>query len=877
MNDGREDVMTATRPVDWLREEGPMAGRIRAHDWSATPLGPIESWPHALRTAVGMVLGSGFPSCIVWGPHLVTIYNDAFRPILGTKPEALGRPFSEVWSEAWQALDPIAKDAFAGKATFIEDFPLTIERSGFPEQAFFTFCYSPIRDEHGNVAGMLDTVIETTGKVLVERRQAFLLSLDEQLRGRTDPSEATLAAATALGRHAGAARAGYGEIDPAGETIRVERDWTDGSVASLAGEARLLDGFGPAIIAELRAGRTLVVEDCLADPRSVGDAHAANWASIGVRALVVVPLLKAGRLTATLFLHAPEPRRWSEMIVGLAEDTARRTWEAVERARAELALQASEAELRLVTDALPMLIAFVDRDLVYRFFNRACEEWLGRAPEELLGRAAPEVLGQSAYALRERAMKRALAGEPAILEFPWPHRDGRRRDAEIRYIPRRNAQGEVDGFHVFVLDVTARKLVAETLHDAASMLEARVRERTAALEEEMAGRLKLEAALRQSQKMEAVGQLTGGIAHDFNNMLTGIIGSMDVLRRRIAAGRLGDVDRFMDAALASANRAASLTHRLLAFSRRQSLDPQPLDVNRLLGCMVDLIRRSINERIILDMALGEDLPWAVADSNQLENAILNLAINARDAMPEGGRLTIETARVQLDATDAAARPGLEAGAYLMVAVSDTGVGIAPEVLDKVYEPFFTTKPIGQGTGLGLSMVYGFAQQSNGQVRIHSQPGQGTSVKIYLPLAGTVAAADEPEAPVAAGPAGLGQTILLVEDDASVRLLVTDALQDLGYTVIETSGPRAAIYVLASARPIVLMVSDVGLPDMNGRQLAEIARQHRRDLPILFITGYAENAAIRSGFLGTGMAMIMKPFSLDVLAARVGEMLDGSAG
>jgi CheY-like chemotaxis protein len=246
-------------------------------------------------------------------------------------------------------------------------------------------------------------------------------------------------------------------------------------------------------------------------------------------------------------------------------------------------------------------------------------------------------------------------------------------------------------------------------------------------------------------------------------------------------------------------------------------------------------------------------------------------------MPEGGRLTIETARMQLDAADAAARPGLEAGAYLMVAVSDTGVGIAPELLDKVYEPFFTTKPVGQGTGLGLSMVYGFAQQSNGQVRIHSQPGQGTSVKIYLPLANTVAAADAPEAPVAAGPAGSGQTILLVEDDASVRLLVTDALQDLGYMVIETSGPREAINVLSSARPIALMVSDVGLPDMNGRQLAEIARQHRRDLPILFITGYAENAAIRSGFLGTGMAMIMKPFTLDALAAGVGEMIEGSAG
>ncbi|MBL6458999.1 PAS domain S-box protein [Belnapia sp. T6] len=327
---------------------GAMGALVRAYDWAATPLGPPEAWPQSLRTAVGMVLGSKFPACIVWGQQLVTIHNDAFRPILGAKPEALGRPFNEVWSEAWQDLEPIAERALAGEATFIEDFPLIVERSGHPSEAFFTFCYSPVRDETGGVAGFLNTVVETTGKVLAERRQGFLLQLEERLRGLADPHEITLAAAEALGRQVKAARAGYGEIDAAGEIVSVDRDWTDGTVASLAGKARLLDGFGPAVIAELLAGRTLVVEDCLTDPRAAGDAYAATWASIGTRSLVVVPLLKAGRLVAILYVHEPRPRRWSTAEISLTEDTAHRTWAAVERARAETALRDSEERLRFL-------------------------------------------------------------------------------------------------------------------------------------------------------------------------------------------------------------------------------------------------------------------------------------------------------------------------------------------------------------------------------------------------------------------------------------------------------------------------------------------------------------------------------------------------
>ena len=422
---------------------------------------------------------------------------------------------------------------------------------------------------------------------------------------------------------------------------------------------------------------------------------------------------------------------------------------------------------------------------------------------------------------------------------------------------------------------------ARALADAAGQLETQVRERTAELEDalerlkaETAERERAEASLRQSQKMEAVGQLTGGIAHDFNNMLTGVIGSLDFMRRRLAAGKFKDLDRYLDTASASAARAASLTQRLLAFSRRQSLDPMPADINELIVSMADLMDRAVNERIDLKLVLASDLPAAVVDTHQLENAILNLVLNARDAMPEGGALTVETSTVDLDEAQAAARPGLTPGRYLVIAVSDTGVGMSPELIEKVFDPFFTTKPLGQGTGLGLSMVYGFARQSGGAAAIHSQVGVGTSVKLFLP---TTDARPAPMTAVAASaPRGRGERVLVIEDDPAVRMLVREVLEELHYQAVEFADPLAAAPYLASDERIDLMISDVGLPGMSGRELAETARASRPDLPILFITGYAENAAIRAGFLGANMAMVSKPFSFEDLAAKVSQMIASPA-
>jgi signal transduction histidine kinase len=403
------------------------------------------------------------------------------------------------------------------------------------------------------------------------------------------------------------------------------------------------------------------------------------------------------------------------------------------------------------------------------------------------------------------------------------------------------------------------------LQNTLETLEQQVEERTAQLRHN-------EEVLRQSQKMEAVGQLTGGIAHDFNNMLTGIIGSLELLRRRLARGRTEDLDSLIDLGVTSANRAAGLTHRLLAFSRRQSLDSKPVEMNNLVVSMGELLQRSINESIRLDMQLSEQLWVAEADPNQLESALLNLVINARDAMPDGGNLVVTTANRKLDAEFTKPHSNLQPGDYVVLSVTDNGCGMPESTINRAFDPFFTTKPIGQGTGLGLSMIYGFSKQSRGHVAIQSEVGEGTTVSLFLPRFGGDLPQDYPvdnHHPLFAQD---GETVMIVEDDPAVRALVSTVLSDLGYAFVEACDADSALPIFDSTQRIDLLISDVGLPGMNGRQLAEIGRQYRPGLKVLFITGYAEHAAVRGGFLDSGMQMITKPFTFDLLTAKVREMI-----
>lgn len=407
-------------------------------------------------------------------------------------------------------------------------------------------------------------------------------------------------------------------------------------------------------------------------------------------------------------------------------------------------------------------------------------------------------------------------------------------------------------------------------------LERRVADRTAALQAEMAEKDEAQAQLRQIQKMETVGRLTGGIAHDFNNMLAIVIGSLDLVRRRLTGTEHPRVAEGINNALEGAQRAATLTSRLLAFSRRLPLEPQPLDANKLVGGMSEMLRRTLGEVIRVETVLAGGLWRTFADPSQLESAIVNLAVNARDAMPSGGRLTIETSNADLDDRYARAHDEVTPGQYVLVSVTDSGTGMSPEIIERAFEPFYTTKGVGHGTGLGLSQVFGFVKQTGGHVKIYSEIDRGTTIKIYLPrhvgeLAKTGEAVVAPLSEL--GPEG-GVTVLVVEDEEQVRHMSVDALRALGYTVVQANGGNQALEQLALQPKIDLMFTDIVMPDMTGRELADKARELRPGLKVLFTTGYTRNAVVHNGILDAGVAFLPKPFTIEQLALKVSDVLKG---
>jgi signal transduction histidine kinase/CheY-like chemotaxis protein len=417
-------------------------------------------------------------------------------------------------------------------------------------------------------------------------------------------------------------------------------------------------------------------------------------------------------------------------------------------------------------------------------------------------------------------------------------------------------------------------------------LEERVADRTrelteanAKLQAEAAERGRVEDTLRQSLKMEAVGQLTGGLAHDFNNLRAGISGSLGLMRMRTAQGRTAEIGRYIEIAMTSVNRAASLTHRLLAFSRRQTLDPKPTNVNRLVTGMEELFIRTVGPGIQVESKVAADLWPALCDPNQLENAMLNLVLNARDAMPEGGHLLIETRNSIFPDSRGVSKVPLgkvPAGEYMGLFVTDTGVGMPPDVIARAFDPFFTTKPTGEGTGLGLSMIYGFVRQSGGHVLLSSEEGQGTMVSIYLPRhLGVADGVGEVDAETMPPQAEAGAVVLLVEDELAVRMVVVEVLSDLGYTVLEADNSQTGLRIVETRARIDLLLTDVGLPGgMNGRQLADAAREQRPELKVLFLTGYAESAAVGNGRMEPGMEVMTKPFDIEKLVAKVEGMISG---
>ncbi len=526
-------------------------------------------------------------------------------------------------------------------------------------------------------------------------------------------------------------------------------------------------------------------------------------------------------------------------------------------------LNTADRPYRVLIEQIQEGAATLAEDGTVLYCNRRLADLLGTAQERVIGQSLGPYVPSDDRPILNRLLHIARhARSRSEIVFHTP--TGSETPVYVSLSPLHNDDGSTLLCGVFT-DLTEQKVHLRELADA-----------NARLIGEIAQREQLEEALRQAQKMEAVGQLTGGLAHDFNNLLTGITGSLELLQTRIAQGRIADVPRYVTAAQGAANRAAALTHRLLAFSRRQTLDPKPTDLNRLVAGMEELIRRTVGPEILIESTAAGDLWPTLVDPGQLENALLNLCINARDAMPDGGRLAVETGNCWLDQPEALERD-LPAGHYVSLRVADTGTGMPPDVIAKAFEPFFTTKPIGMGTGLGLSMIYGFAKQSGGQVRIHSEIGQGTTVSLFLPR--HLGQADVPTPPIElahAPRAEDGQTVLVIDDEVTVRMLVTEVLMDLGYRAIEAADGAEGLQVLNSDLRIDLLVSDVGLPGgMNGRQVADAARVKRPDLKVLFITGYAENAVFSHAQLEAGMHIMIKPFSMDALANRVKDLIAGS--
>ncbi len=824
-------------------------------DWASSPLGAASTWPQSLRTAVDIVIHSPMPMLLLWGQQLTQIYNDGFALLAGSKhPHAFGQPTHLIWPELKDFTDPIYSAVLQGQVRTYSEQRFTLQREGRESDFWLDLTYSPIRDEAAEVAGILVTAIETNERrrIALELEQRSAASLKAQ-RETEERLQLALAATDAVGTW----------------------DW-DISEDRFIADAHFaqLHGVDPAMANQLPISEYLHgvhPQDRALIARSIKHCitHGSEYAE-------EYRLLQTDGQMRWVFArgrcykdHHGRPIRF----LGAALDLT-------ERKHTEQALRQSQTELQLIINAMPILISYVDREERFRLNNAAYLDWYGLTPQELYGRTILEVLGEEAYALRAPHITEALSGRPCCFSISTPHRDGSIRQALMNYLPRHGPDGAVNGFYIFVIDETERKKTEEALRNLNETLEERVAARTRQLadanerlQNEMFERERAEDALRHAQKMEAVGQLTGGIAHDFNNMLTGIIGSLDLMQRYIAEGRASEIGRFTEAAVSSANRAAALTHRLLAFSRRQSLNRTPLNANELIRSLEDLLSRTKGDHIELKLQLAEDI-WRVnTDVSQLENALLNLVINARDAMPEGGELQIETANVYLDGSDITTLEPVNAGDYVMIAVSDNGTGMTPSVLAKAFDPFFTTKPIGQGTGLGLSMIYGFAQQSGGHVSLFSLPGRGTSVRLYLPRLHSTEPDKVLSPVVGEAPAAIaGETVMLVEDDAAVRMLILDLLKELGYRAHEAEDAKGALPVLESDLRVDLLVTDVGLPGMNGRQLAEIARQHRPGLKVLFMTGYAEIAAERQGFLEEGMDMVSKPFSIDLLANKIRTMI-----
>jgi signal transduction histidine kinase/DNA-binding response OmpR family regulator len=862
---------TAPSNAAFLAGGGTVGKLMRAKRWHDTPLGPPESWHQSLKTVVRILLTSRYQMWMCWGPQLTMFYNDAYGPTLGVKQQwALGASAQEVWKEIWPDIGPRLEHVLqSGEATWDEGLLLFLERSGYPEETYHTFSYSPLADDDGRIVGMLCVVTEETERVIGERRLFGLRDFAAGMAGNNTLSMVFEAVPRQLNRNlkdlpftltylfdeqGNASLACCSGVDPNHPIAPARIDPKDPNAAWPA--------------EEILARRTALNLSDLKERFAVLPMGAWDKPP---REAIIVPIAQQGREMPAGFLVAGiNPyRRMDDAYLGFINLVAGQISSGLANAQAyEEAQSRAEALEQLVADRTADLR---DKEARLRTIFGTSYTYQGYMSTD------GTVLDANATSLAGiDAELRDVVGKP-YWQTPWftgtPGMSEIVRDA-IPLV----AAGEVVRREIYVnlpqggwrwFDFQMRPV-----RDSHNNVVAIVPEAVEVSERRLA-----EEALRQAQKMEGIGQLTGGVAHDFNNLLTIIVGSLETVRRQIkqAGFDAANIEHLVDSAMRGAQRAASLTQRLLAFSRQQPLDPKPIDLSRLVTGMSDLLHRTIGEQISIETVMAAGLWRTNIDANQLEMAIINLAVNARDAMPNGGKLTIETANVSLDEGYTVSQEEVIPGLYVMLAVTDNGVGMTRETVTKAFEPFFTTKDIGHGTGLGLSQVYGFVKQSGGHVKIYSELGQGTSVKIYLPrlYSSEPVPAGEPPPRIAKGRDG--ETVLAVEDDIDVRAHTCGILRELGYRVLEAANGVAALEILQAHPEIDLLFTDVGLPGgMNGRQLAGAARKFNRKLKVLFTTGYARNAIVHEGRLDPGVQLITKPFTYAALSGKVRDMLDARA-
>jgi PAS domain S-box-containing protein len=1100
----------------FLTGGGRLGALIRAKDWAATPLGPVETWPQSLRTSVSTCLNCTFPILIWWGPDLIKIYNDAYAEMIAAKhPWALGAAGRDVWPEIWDTIGPmLGRVMDKGEAYPADDLRLDLHRNGYAEECYFSFSYSPIRDETGDVAGVFCPVVETTARVFAERRAAFLLELENRLRAASTSRIALEVACEAIGNALGGVICTFNEFEADDRHVEVTSEWRVPGTPSALGRHDLAD-WGEDRLPDLLSGAPERVEDILADPHTAGTPAVAAYAALGCRASLNVPYVRDGRVRAMLAIGVAEPRRWADHEVALALETIDRTWSAVERARAQAALYKAEGDYRALFMGTPtpfILLSpdpacftildvneaylaatmttrerLIGRDLFDAFpgnpadtngggvniLRASLEHALSSKQTDAPLRLKYDVAGldgrfeerfwnpvntplldvdgeviallhhatdvtdavRAEAALAESEKRLRLAADNAEIGFwdvdlindvlIWPPRtkalfgispevpvsmadfyaglhseeleatslafanaaDPARRDLyDVEY----RTVGKEDGLVRWVsakgrgvfdgdgpaarclrvagtaVEITARKQAELAVRHLNETLQQRVAETAADLdrvwrnagdifvvidgengvfrrvnpattailgwsEDELLGRpvfdfmhpddiersfaamertrsdalpafenryrtkdgrfrtvswvaapegaliycygrdvtagkereAELEAAreaLRQSQKMEAMGQLTGGVAHDFNNLLTPIVGSLDMLRRKGLGGEREQ--RLIAGAVQSAERARVLVQRLLAFARRQPLQSSAVDIARLVTGMGDLVSSTTGPQIRVVVDARGDLPPAKADPNQVEMALLNLAVNARDAMPEGGTLRITASEESIGS----AHPSrLRPGPYIRLSVADTGTGMDEATVARAIEPFFSTKGVGKGTGLGLSMVHGLASQLGGALTIQSRPGLGTNVELWLPL--SESELETPESAVIAPdrPAARG-AVLLVDDEALVRMSTADMLTELGYDVIEAATAEEAMRLVDRGQRFDLLVTDHLMPGMSGVDLAHAISASKPGVPVLLVSGYAENEGI-----DPRLPRLTKPFRKDELEASLARL------